>query len=118
MKKLIVCLMVVGLMLAGCTAINNFLCKPTAAQTEAAQVGLALAQAALVAASVYVGGGTIVTALTNQAIPVFQKVVAGYCVIQADWNTATETVAQAQPATATKAMAVNPAIQMLRDVKW
>ena len=116
MKKLVVLIMVVGLLFCGCASVNSFLCSPTPAQTEAANVGLALAQAALAAASVYAGGGEIVSALATQAIPVFRKVVAGYCATQADWNTAVEAVAQAQPAT--KAMVINPQIQMLRDTKW
>ena len=116
MKKLVVLIMVVGLLFCGCASVNSFLCSPTPAQTEAANVGLALAQAALAAASVYAGGGEIVSALATQAIPVFRKVVAGYCATQADWNTAVEAVAQAQPAA--KAMTVNSAIQMLRDTKW
>ena len=116
MKKLVVLIMVVGLLFCGCATVNSFLCSPTPAQTEAANVGLALAQAALAAASVYAGGGEIVSALATQAIPVFRKVVAGYCATQADWNTAVEVVAQAQPAT--KAMVINPQIQILRDTKW
>ena len=116
MKKVVISLMIVAMLFCGCAAVNSFLCSPTAAQTEAAQVGLALAQAALTAASAYAGGGAIVTALTNQAIPVFQKVVAGYCSTTAEWNTAVETVAQAQPTT--KALAPNPAIEMLRAVRW
>ena len=116
MKKLVVLIMVVGLLFCGCASVNSFLCSPTPAQTEAANVGLALAQAALAAASVYAGGGEIVSALATQAIPVFRKVVAGYCSTTAEWNTAVEAVAQAQPAA--KAMTVNSAIQMLRDTKW
>ena len=116
MRKIIVALMVVAMMLTGCAAVNSFLCSPTAAQTEAGNVGLALAQAALAAASVYTGGGAIVTALAGQAIPVFRKVVAGYCVAQSDWNTAVETVAQAQPVA--KTMTVNPQITMLQTVRW
>ena len=116
MKKLLVVLMAMAMLLTGCASVNSFLCSPTPAQTEAANVGLALAQAALAAASVYAGGGEIVSALATQAIPVFRKVVAGYCATQADWNTAVEAVAQAQPAT--KAMVINPQIQILRDTKW
>ena len=116
MKKITVAVMIVAMLFCGCAAVNSFLCSPTAAQTEAAQVGLALTQSALTAASVYAGGGAIVTALTNQAIPVFQRVVAGYCSTTAEWNTAVETLAQAQPAT--KALAPNPAIEMLRAVRW
>ena len=116
MKKILVVLMAMMMLLTGCASVNSFLCSPTPAQTEAANVGLALAQAALAAASVYAGGGEIVTALATQAIPVFRKVVSGYCATQADWNTAVEAVAQAQPAT--KAMVINPQIQILRDTKW
>ena len=116
MKKILVVLMAMAMLLTGCASVNSFLCSPTPAQTEAANVGLALAQAALAAASVYAGGGEIVSALATQAIPVFRKVVSGYCSTTAEWNTAVEAVAQAQPAT--KAMVINPQIQMLRDTKW
>ena len=72
MKKILVVLMAMAMLLTGCASVNSFLCSPTPAQTEAANVGLALAQAALAAASVYAGGGEIVSALATQAIPVFR----------------------------------------------
>ena len=47
--------LVLALMVGGCAAFNQFLCSPTDQQTMAANVGLALAQSALTAASVYTG---------------------------------------------------------------
>ena len=116
MKKVLALIVVMVMVIIGCTAINQFLCKPTAAQAEAGQVGLALAQAALTAAATWVGGSVIAGALANQAIPVFQKVVQGYCVAQAEWDTAVSTVSQAQAAA--KNRAVDPALIMLGAVKW
>ena len=116
MKKILALIMVLAFALTSCTAVNQFLCKPTAAQTEAGQVGLALAQAALTAASTWAGGSPIAGALAGQAIPVFQKVVQGYCVLQADWDAAVSTVSQAQAAF--KNRAIDPAIIMLQKINW
>ena len=116
MKKLVLVLVVLAMVLIGCKTINSFLCSPTAQQTEQANIGLAVAQAALTAAAAYVGGGAIVAALSSQAIPIFQKVVQGYCVLQSEWDTAVNTVDQAQATAKSKSM--NDTIANLRAVKW
>ena len=114
-SKIVVLVMVMALVLGGCAAVNSFLCSPTPQQTEAANVGLALAQAALTAATVYVGG-PLVGALSSQAIPVFQKVIAGYCVAQADWDVA---VAALQSNQTTKALGdKSAAFEFLASIKW
>lgn len=115
MKKMIL-LICLGLAF-GCASVNSFLCKPTAQQTEAATVGETVAQSALVAASTYVGGEAIVTALATVAIPIFKKVVAGYCVLQAEWDTAVNTVATAQTTTKSRALS-DPTIAKLKAIKW
>ena len=114
-----------ALMLGGCAAVNSFLCKPTDQQTLAANVGVALVQAALTAATVYTGN-EIIAALSSQAKPVFDKVIAGYCATQAEWDKATTVLqqAQAQPDMAAKMLKAGQAkhvenpISFIGSVQW
>jgi hypothetical protein len=116
MKKVLAVLVVLA-MVSGCAAINSFLCHPTDTQTEAANVGLSLVQAALIAATFYSEGNELVTALSTQAAPVFRQVVQGYCVTQAQWDSAVTVVEQAQPST--KTFTVNhSALALLKAVRW
>lgn len=127
MKKLTVVFLILALMFTGCTAINNFLCKPTAAQTEQANVGLAVAQAILVAAASYSGSG-VAALISSQALPVFQKVIQGYCVVQSEWDAAVAalTAANTQTKSLTKATmkaapgmtTIDSALVKLAGVKW
>jgi len=124
MKKFIA-ILIVALMFTACTSINNFLCKPTDAQTAQANVGLAVAQTVLVAAASYTGSG-VVALVSAQAIPVFQKVIKGYCVVQAEWDAAVEalTAANTQTKSLAKAKAfgtgtaIDADIIGLQGVKW
>jgi len=115
MRRFVVVLAIMCVLFGGCKYLNSFLCTPTAAQTEGANVGLALVQAALTAASVFVGGGAVVTALTQFAIPTFQKVKDGYCATQAEWDAATTALDQAQAST--KALDT-PALTFVKSVRW
>jgi PBP1b-binding outer membrane lipoprotein LpoB len=124
-RKSVILVLALAMLFAGCSAVNSFLCKPTANQTLAANVGVALIQAALTAASVYTGN-PIALALSSNAKPVFDKVVAGYCVAQVDWDNAVATLqqAQTQPDMAAKmiskakAMNVENPVSFLDSVRW
>ena len=125
MKRLTIMFLILALMFTGCTAFNNFLCKPTAAQTEQANIGLAVAQVILVAAASYTGSG-VAALVSTQAIPVFQKVIQGYCVVQAEWDAAVSalTTANTQTKALTKVKAfgtmtsIDSDIIGLQGVKW
>jgi hypothetical protein len=138
MRKALVALMIVTILalalpLAGCggkapnpvTDVTNFFCKPTAAQTQAAQVGENLAQVALTALAT-LSGNLEAAALSQVALPVFQSVVAGACATQENWDAAVNAVTQAnlQPTVqAASAKALAPAtlpaqIAYLQGIKW
>lgn len=111
-RFLLVAVIAFGLLLApGCATIQaatspitNFFCHPTTSQVQAANIGKAVAQAILVAAGTYIGG-PVIAAISTQAIPIFDKVIAGYCVLQADWDQAAAALAAAN--TQTKAVALS-----------
>jgi hypothetical protein len=111
---IIVAMVCISFLSIGCAAFNQFLCSPTNQQTEAANVGLSLAQAALVAIGVYTGN-PVVTVISQQAIPIFEKVRQGYCVTQAEWDQAVTAVASTSTA---KAVGEAPAIEFLQSIKW
>jgi hypothetical protein len=130
MKKFLIVLMSV-MLFGGCSYLNGFLCNPTAKQTEAANVGKAVVSTLLVAAVVYSGGNEVVSLLNQNAIPVFEKVVQGYCVAQSEWDTAVaavelaanktnEIAAASQPfkAKPTPVVDVTNAIDIIKPVRW
>jgi hypothetical protein len=126
MKKIIIVIMVAGLLLTGCAAVNSFLCKPTPAQVEAANVGRAVAQSILVAASAYSGGNPVIALVSANALPVFDKVLQGYCVVQAQWDSAVIAVQDADSQMQSLAWvekAMRPAgaakqVEYLKSVRW
>jgi len=80
--------------MGGCAVINQFLCSPTPSQTESANVGKAVASAILAGATYY--SGNAVMALVNAyAIPVYDRVIAGYCVAQSEWDAAVAAIQEA-----------------------
>jgi hypothetical protein len=107
MKKLLVMLMAIVLV-GGCAWTKGFFCNPTEKQIEAANVGKAVVSALLVAATVYTGGSAVVTLLNASALTVYNKVVAGYCVAQADWDAATQALKDASAQTDKLAAAAQP----------
>jgi len=125
MKKFMAILALVVLV-GGCAGINQFLCNPTSAQVEAANVGKAVASTILSGATYY-SGNAVVALVSTYAIPVYDRVIAGYCVAQSEWDAATAAIQEANnQATvqggATKAF--KPAgpydqqIAELQSVKW
>ena len=98
----------------GCAYFKQFMCSPTAAQVEAANVGKAVISTLLVAATVYTGGNAIVTLLNQNAIPVFDKVVAGYCVLQSEWDSAANALELANSKTDQLAAAVQTKAPMMK----
>ena len=119
MKKLIG-VTVVFLLLAGCATVNGFFCSPTQSQTAAADTAKAMAQVIL-AGVASLTGNPIVTLISINALPVFDKVIQGYCVAQADWDSAVTALQQASQQTATKTYRGVPASQVFSDlnvVKW
>jgi hypothetical protein len=137
-KKFLVGLIMATLVVGGCATVKNFLCSPTDAQKEAANVGKAVVSTLLVAATVYSGGNAVVGLLSQNALPVFDQVVAGYCVAQTQWDSAvkalelaanqtTQLAQSEQPKSGFKAgqmkvattnLDVNGAIDYIKVVKW
>lgn len=121
MKKFLALILVVSMLFCGCTGINQFLCSPNASQTQAADVMLSLAQAALTAATVLTGNA-VIAGLSQFTIPVAQKIRQGYCVAQADWDNAVNALAAAQTVPVAKAamgkVGVENPITYLNGVKW
>ncbi len=128
----LVLLLITAVFIGGCTTLGtdvtaalNFACKPTAAQTQAAQVGETLAQTALTALAT-LSGNLEAAALSQVALPLFQSIIAGVCATQANWDAAVNALTQAnlQPvvaAASTKAMApstLSDQIIYLKAVKW
>lgn len=105
-------LMLVG----GCASFNQFLCSPTDSQSQAADVGLAVAQSILTAAAMYSGGGEVITAIAGQAVPIFRQVVQGYCVTQAQWDAAVKALEDNQ--TQAKAIGAKFNLEPLKAIKW
>jgi hypothetical protein len=117
MKRFLAILVVVA-MVGGCAAINQFLCHPTDSQIAAANTGYAMAQSVLAGTS-SLTGNPVVALLSANAIPVFQQVIAGYCVVQAEWDSAVAALQDAANQTATtKAMVKSSVIAELQAVKW
>jgi hypothetical protein len=136
-KYFVTILMSLVILLGGCAYVNQFLCKPTDAQREAANVGKAVVSTLLVAATVYSGGNAVVSLLNQNAIPVFDQVVQGYCVAQTQWDSAVKALelassqtnqlaAAQQPKQMMKSgqlkvangMDVNGAIDFIKVIKW
>ena len=107
MKKLLVMLMAIVLV-GGCATVKGFFCSPTEKQIEAANVGKAIVSTLLVAATVYTGGNAIVSLLSANALTVYDRVVAGYCVAQSEWDTATQALKDASEQTDKLAAAAQP----------
>ena len=109
MKKFVALVAMVAI-LAGCTALDQFFCSPTAKQQEAANVAINVANAIFTAAGTYSGNTTLET--LAQEMTVFYKVATqGYCVAQADWDAAVAALnnaEQATPAATVKIMAALP----------
>ena len=93
MKRFIVILALVTVM-GGCASINQFLCSPTPSQTESANVGKAVASAILAGATYY-SGNAVMTLVNAYAIPVYDRVIAGYCVAQSEWDAAVAAIQEA-----------------------
>ena len=93
MKRFIVILALVTVM-GGCADINQFLCSPTPSQTESANVGKAVASAILAGATYY-SGNAVITLVNTYAIPVYDRVIAGYCVAQSEWDAAVAAIQEA-----------------------
>jgi hypothetical protein len=113
MKKLFVVLAIIVLF-NGCAAINQFLCNPTPAQIEAANVGKVVADTIISAASYYTGNA-VVALISQNAIPVFNKVVSGYCVAQSEWDAAVGALQTANKQV--NALAWNKSIKAVQTVK-
>lgn len=117
-----VAILAVLLMAGGCSGLNQFLCHPTDSQTEAANVGMAVAQSILSGLS-YFTGNPVVSLVSVNAIPVFQRVVQGYCVAQDSWDAAVTALAAAQAQAKAQGGAkafpkVQGQIQYLQSVRW
>ena len=93
MKRFIVILALVTVM-GGCADINQFLCSPTSSQTESANVGKAVASAILAGATYY-SGNAVMALVNTYAIPVYDRVIAGYCVAQSEWDAAVAAIQEA-----------------------
>ena len=93
MKRFIVILVIVALV-SGCTGVNQFLCSPTSSQIESANVGKAVASAIL-AGTTYYSGNAVVALVNTYAVPIYDRVIAGYCVAQSEWDAATAAIREA-----------------------
>ena len=93
MKRFTVILVIVALV-GGCTGVNQFLCSPTPSQTESANVGKAVASAILAGATYY-SGNAVMALVNTYAIPVYDRVIAGYCVAQSEWDAAVAAIQEA-----------------------
>ena len=112
MKKLIAGILVTAMLLglAGCAALDQFFCSPTAQQQEAANVAINVANAIFTAAGTYSGNSTL-EALAQEMTVFYQVATQGYCVAQADWDTAVTALnnaEQATPSATVKIMAALP----------
>jgi hypothetical protein len=128
MKKFLAILVVLA-MVGGCTAVNQFLCKPTEAQVEAANIGKAVAQSILVAAAAF-SGNAVVALISQSALPVFNQIQQGYCVTQAQWDAAVAALKDANAQTTAVAMTrkgmkaiptqtdITNAINSIVDTRW
>ena len=124
-KKVLAVILIFSFLFCGCAEINKFLCSPTAAQIQAANVMEALAQAAIVAASTFTGN-PIIAGLSQYAIPTAQKIQQGYCVTAEQWTQATNAIAVANTnpvvakaiSAAGSARAVEDPIKYLQTVAW
>jgi hypothetical protein len=110
--------------ICGCGAgayINKFLCEPTPEQFEAAQMGKFVAQAVADVASTFVDDPVIKLVATN-AVPVFDKVVAGYCVVQEEWDDAVAIIKVANDQAKSRSRAPSTkndqAIEVMEGIKW
>ena len=121
MKRAAISLIMAFVFIVGCTAINQFLCKPTPAQQEAAQMGKFVAQALAEAASTYIDD-PVVKLVATVALPVFDRVLAGYCVVQEEWDDAVAVVEVANDQAKARSRAPSTkndqAIEVMQGIKW
>jgi len=120
MKKFAIIIVVLAMVVSGCGGFNQFLCNPTTAQTEAANTLKAMAEAVLAGVS-SLTGNPVVTLISANVLPVANKVISGYCVLQADWDTAVSSLQQAATQSSAKTFRgapVSQVIQDLQNIKW